>query len=195
MALMTKSKRIEFFKYCGLGEYNAANILKLQKKYFPHYTGKTNNWDSAYGKDTENLLKTIYNCKKHGKNFKPEEFKCGCGGKHCCGYPSYMKAAVIANLQKVRDKYGIPITVTCGLRCAAYNKQLKGSVGNSKHLTGKAVDFYQRGTTDNVSRRKMLIAFLKTLKNHSYSYGNGVASNGTKPNAPNMGNAVHTDVK
>lgn len=190
MALLTKTNRKKYFKELGIGEYNESNIKKIQAKYL-----RPKDVDGKYGKNTDNLLRTLYNVKKYGKNFSITEFKCHCGGKYCTGYPSYMKASVIKNLQAVRTKFGKPITVTCGLRCADYNKQLTGSVSNSKHLSGKAVDFYQAGTTDTLAHRKLLIAFLKTLKEHSYSYGNGIASNGTKPNAPNMGNAVHTDVK
>ena len=33
MALLTTAKRKEYFDKLGLGEYNEANIKKLQKKY------------------------------------------------------------------------------------------------------------------------------------------------------------------
>lgn len=42
-------------------------------------------------------------------------------------------------LQKVRDKYGKPIIVTSGYRCAALNKAVGGSA-TSQHMKGQAAD-------------------------------------------------------
>lgn len=191
MALLSKANRVKYFEACGFGEFTEANILKLQKKYFPHYTGKTDNWDGAYGRDTDNLLRHCYNVFKCTKNFQPQEFKCGCGGKYCTGYPTYMRQSILNNAQDIRTKYGKPMTIACGLRCPTYNKSLPGNAGNnSKHLDGKAIDFYMRGVTDTPANRKKTIKYCKTLKDHNYTYGNG---NGVY--APNMGNALHTDVK
>lgn len=190
MTLLTKATRQNYFAELGLGDYNKANIEKLQAKYL-----RKKDVDGVYGTNTDNLLRSLYNVKKYGKNFTITEFKCHCGGKYCTGYPAALSANVIKNLQSVRTKYGKAITVTCGLRCAPYNKMLSGSVSNSRHLQGKAIDFYQPGTTDTLAHRKTLINYIKKLPNHNYSYGNGIASNGTHPNTPNMGNAVHTDVK
>lgn len=190
MALLTMSKRKEYFAYLGLGEYTKANIKKIQAKYmYAKYV------DGIYGVLTDNLLRTLYNIKKNTKNFSAKEFRCECGGKYCCGYPAAMNASVLKNLQKVRDKYGKPITITCGLRDKKYNASLSGSVSNSRHLQGKAVDFYQSGSTDTVQHRKSLIKYLKKLPKHNYSYGNGCSSTGASVNAANMGNAIHTDVK
>ena len=37
----------------------------------------------------------FYNVNKYTKNFKPEEFKCECNGRHCTGYPDYMKPVLM----------------------------------------------------------------------------------------------------
>ena len=42
-------------------------------------------------------------------------------------------------LQPLRNKYGKPIVITSGFRCAALNK-LVGGVANSYHLQGNAAD-------------------------------------------------------
>ncbi len=39
---------------------------------------------------------TVYNVKNYCKNFNLKEFKCGCGGKHCTGYP------VVLNVQLLK---------------------------------------------------------------------------------------------
>jgi len=188
MALLTTEQRKARFKYLGFGDYNKENITRFQKKYL-----RKKDVDGVYGTDTDRALRHVYNVKKYTKNFSPEEFKCECGGKYCTGYPSYMKRVELENLQSIRDHYGKPMTVTCGLRCKTYNNKLRGSINNSKHLTGYATDFYMPGVTDTLANRKKAVAWIKKLPNHNYTYGNGINSNGVKVSAGYMGNALHTD--
>jgi len=187
MALLTISKRKEYFKFLGLGAYNKANIEKLQRKYFT----RKSDIDGIYGANTDILLRHVYNVKKVCKDFTPEEFKCECGGKYCTGYPVQMKAVELYVLQAIRDKYKKPITITSGLRCKRYNNSLPGSIPSSKHTTGYAVDIYVPGATDTLARRKSLISVLKTLPNFDYAYCNGYNSYGEKISASNMDNAIH----
>ncbi|NLC25592.1 MAG: hypothetical protein GX777_03085 [Fastidiosipila sp.] len=187
--LLTKTKRKAYFKTLGLGEYNKANILKFQKKYFT----RKKDLDGLYGTDTDNLLRHVYNVKTYTKNFKPQEFKCECNGRYCTGYPTYMKPAVLVNIQKIRNKYGKPVHVTSGLRCRGLNSRLVGSSSTSRHLSGLAIDFYISGITNALSRRKSLINFARKLANHHYSYCHGYSSGGYSVSAPNMGTAIHTD--
>lgn len=187
--MLSLSKRKEYFKALGLGEYNKESILKLQKTYF----SREKDCDGVYGNNTDILLRHVYNVKTYTKNFNPKEFKCGCGGKYCTGYPTYMKPATLKNLQTIRDHYKTPITITCGLRCKGYNSSLRGSVSNSLHLKGQAIDMYQQGHTDTLARRKNTINYIKKLVNHHYAYGNGWCSYGYRVSAPNMGNAIHFD--
>lgn len=188
MALLSVKARKKRFKYLGLGEYNKENIKKFQKKYL-----RPQDVDGVYGKNTDYLLRHVYNVTKYAPNFKPEEFKCECGGKYCTGYPSYMKQVELKHIQTIRTMFKKPITVTCGLRCKGYNAKLNGSIENSLHLTGYACDFYQFGVTDTLANRKAAIKKIKTLPNHHYTYGNGINSNGYAVYAPYMGNALHTD--
>lgn len=189
--LLKKSTRRKYFKELGLGEYNKENILKLQKKYF---TNKAEH-DGKYGRNTDILLRHVRNVEKNCKNFSPEEFKCGCGGRYCTGYPTYLRAKECRHIQSIRDLYKRPMQITSGLRCRGYNTRLSGSSSNSRHMTGKAVDFYMAGVTDSLNGRKRLIDTIKHLPNHNWSYCNGYCSKGYAVHAPNMGNAVHTDVR
>ena len=132
--------------------------------------------------------------KRNTKNFSVKEFRCECGGKYCCGYPSTLKVEMLRNIQAIRDHWGRPVTVTCGLRDKVWNSKLGGSIQNSLHLCGQAVDFYQAGVTDTLANRKASIRWIKTLPNHHYTYGNGINSYGNGVSAPYMGNALHTDV-
>lgn len=189
MALLSIAKRKEYFKALGLGEYNEANILKFQKQYFT----RKKDHDGLYGPNTDILLRHVYNVLTYTKNFKPQEFKCECGGRYCTGYPTYMKDFQLKNLQAIRSHWNRPITVTSGLRCKGYNSRIGGSISNSLHLKGQATDFYMAGVTDTLSRRKSAIKWIKKLKRHHYTYGNGCNSCGGRPYAPYMGNALHTD--
>ena len=187
MALLTLEKRKEYFKYLGLGEYNKTNILKLQKQYFT----RKKDQDGIYGQATDYLLRHVYNVRRVCTNFEPQEFKCECNGRFCTGYPVQMKATELYNLQTIRTHYGKPMRITSGLRCKGYNNSLKGSVKNSKHMTGFAADFYIPGVTDSLSGRKSLIAYLKKLPHFDYAYSNGWCSLGYGFSASYMGSAVH----
>lgn len=191
MALLTVAERKAIFKELGL-TYNKANIQALQRKYM----WRSSDVDGIYGPNTDNMLRTVYNTMKYTKNFDPKEFRCECGGRYCCGFPSYMKPHELITIQAIRDHWGRPITVTCGMRDATYNRKLNGSVANSKHLTGSAIDFYQKGVTDTLANRKMAIKWMKrNLPYLNYAYGNGINSSGYSVRAPYMGNALHVDTK
>lgn len=116
-------------------------------------------------------------------HFKRTEFKCGCRGKNCNGWPHEMDPRVINILEALRAYYGgRPITITSGVRCSAYNARVNG-VSNSKHKTGRAADFYIPGICDTAAGRNAVVKKAYAL-GAAYSYCN------TK----SMGNAVHIDV-
>ena len=197
MALLTVEKRKEYFKELGLGEYNEENIKALQKRYML----RKSDADGKYGTNTDNLLRHLWNCHLYLKpeNFKPEEFRCGCNGRHCCGYPTYMKAVELKNVQAIRTHFGKPMTITCGLRDPEYNREV-GGIPNSEHKKGLAVDYHIKGVTDTLANRKSNIAWISKLPGHHYTYGDGIfieTANGKTSrgyvSAPGMGNAMHTD--
>ena len=188
MALLTVEQRKARFKYLGLGEYNKENRLKFQKKAFPN---NPEEWDSKYGINTDRALRHFYNVKKYAPNFKPTEFKCTCG--HCNGYPSYMKQVELKHIQRIRNHYKKPMTITSGLRCSYENSRV-GGVSNSGHLTGYAVDFYMEGVTDTVAHRVATLKYLVKQPNRQFSYGKEMKdSNGLYREASGMGNAMHTE--
>lgn len=191
MALLSVATRKKWFEYCGLGKYNKANILKMQKKYML----RKSDWDGQYGPDTDALLRHLHHVKLYTKNFSPEEFRCGCGGRYCSGYPTWMRANELKHIQTIRSHYGKPMNITSALRCEKYNSRINGASANSRHLKGKAVDFYMSGVSDTLAHRKKAIKYIKKLKNHHYTYGNGYNSNGYAISAPGMADCLHTDVK
>ena len=190
MALLPKSTRKKWFDYLGLGEYNKVNILKFQKMAFSN----THEHDAVYGKNTDIALRHWHHVKLYtnSKNFRPEEFKCTCG--KCTGYPTWMRVNELKHIQTIRTHYGRPMEITSALRCPYGNSKV-GGVPNSAHLSGKAVDFYIAGVTDTLEHRRSAINYIKRLKNHDYSYGDGITSTGAYKEVPQMGNAIHTQVR
>ena len=188
MSLLKVTTRITYFKYLGLGAYNKANILKFQRMAFID----PDEHDGRYGKKTDTALRHWYNVRKNCKNFEPTEFRCPCG--RCTGYPTQMRKVELMHIQRIRTHYGKPMTITSALRCEYQNKKV-GGVSDSRHLQGKAADFYMQGVTDSFENRVKAIKFIKTLPNHRYTYGNGIDSIGQHVSRPSMGNALHTDTK
>lgn len=73
------------------------------------------------------------------ENFSSGEFLCRCG----CGTKD-VRPELVAMLQKIRDHFDAPVTVTSGRRCAKHNARVKGA-RNSRHLTGEAADIRVAG--------------------------------------------------
>lgn len=187
MALLDKSERSKRLKYLGY-TCDSKGIKKFQKKAFPKQPKQQ---DGKYGINTDRALRHFYNVEKVTKDFKPTEFRCNCG--HCTGYPSYMKQVELKHIQKIRDHYKKPMTITSGMRCSYENNRV-GGVRNSGHLRGYAVDFYMKGVTDTVEHRKSALSYMKKLDNHEFTYGAYMKdSNGMYRSASGMGNAMHTE--
>ena len=101
---------------------------------------------------------------KDFKNFTMSELKCKCGGKYCNGMPTGFSYELLGQLQQIRNHFGKPVMITSAVRCKQHNKNV-GGVSNSKHLEGKAVDFYVKGIT-----YKKLYSYVKTLPHNNYTY-------------------------
>lgn len=76
--------------------------------------------------------------------FKREEFRCKCGGKYCNGFPAEPNETLVRVADAIRKEAGTSITVSSGLRCTKHNANV-GGVSNSRHLSGKAMDFCVTG--------------------------------------------------
>lgn len=178
--LLSKKTRRKYFHELGLGEYNEENILRLQKKYFKNHKEH----DGKYGKNTDTLLYNLYQTKKCSPHFSVEEFRCHCGGRYCTGWHTRLSPQLLKNLEQVREHFGGPVRISSPLRCPQWNKLQTGSVSNSKHTQGKAVDIYGN-LTNTSTKRASVKSYWYKLKGANYCYY------GT----PNMGSSVHCDVK
>ena len=75
-----------------------------------------------------------------------EEFRCRCGGKYCNGFPAEPDRTLVELVDDLRADAGRPGHASSGLRCQIWNG-LQGGVANSRHMSGKALDFYIEGFT------------------------------------------------
>lgn len=176
------------------GKKTKEGYKKLQDAFFTRSKDK----DGVYGKNTETLLINAYNFKLICKHFKLSEFKCHCNGKYCTGYPHIIEPSFLANLELFRTKIGEAMICTSGVRCKNHNANVKGG-SKSRHLIGKALDFYTKKSKNSISKRKEYInSWINTYKESRYGYTNGYANLEGKlsyPTGKSIGNAIHIDIK
>ena len=198
--MLSIKKRKQYLKYIGLyngtldnrntAEYRKA-VRTLQNTYFPErlQTGK-------YAKWTEILLRNAVRVKQYTKNFNLTEFSCDCGGRYCSRYPKLISINLLKYAQQIRDNYKEPMYITSALRCERYNNTLSGSIKNSKHTQGKAIDFYTY-STDRLNYRKQVIDYFIKKATASYSYCDSYTRTKLRRgtiNAQYMGTSIHIDV-
>lgn len=116
----------------------------------------------------------------HIRYWTREEFACRCGEYHtpyCNGYPVEPDQTLVEFLDDIRAHFGRPAHRSSGIRCQQHNADQPGSATNSKHLYGKAMDFFIEGISGETVR-----AYAAADPRCNYTY---VIS----------GNYVHVDVK
>ena len=105
----------------------------------------------------------------HIRYWTREEWRCQCGGAYCNGFPAEPDQTLVELVDDVRHSFGAPGHRSSGLRCRIHNRN-EGGVANSRHLTGKALDFYIEG----VSGQTLLGAALADPRTrYAYMIGNG----------------------
>lgn len=94
------------------------------------------------GTDLELLFEGI-------RYWSPEEFRCRCGEYHapyCDGFPVLPDRTLLELVDDLRHDAGRPAHRSSAIRCHQHNIDSKG-VANSRHLRGKALDFFIEGMT------------------------------------------------
>ena len=94
------------------------------------------------GSDTTGVK--TYSVKKDGntylaENFKVKEFACNDGSDTVL-----ISDELVDLLQKIRDHFGVAVTINSGYRTSTYNKKV-GGVSNSQHVKGTAADIVVKG--------------------------------------------------
>lgn len=98
------------------------------------------------------------------KHFEKSEFKCKCGGKYCQGFPQEPKEKLIRAADKVREHFSKPMIVSSGVRCSRHNANV-GGVSNSRHLSGKAMDFCVSGLPAS-----LVLPYVQSISGIRYAY-------------------------
>lgn len=99
--------------------------------------------------------------------FDKSEFACKCGNYHapyCNGAPAEMNKKVVKVADRVRGYFKSPAQVSSGLRCRQHNAD-SGGVSNSRHLSGKAIDFCIVGKTS-----AQVLAYVQKQPEIRYAY-------------------------
>ena len=110
----------------------------------------------AYGIAKPNFWESI-------KYFDRKEFACPCG--RCNGYPAEPKEKLVRVAENVREHFGEAVIVSSGVRCREHNAELPGSVPNSRHLSGKAMDFRVSGIPSSI-----VLPYVQGLSGIRYAY-------------------------
>lgn len=134
--------------------------------------------DGKFGTDTEKRIREVIATgeePKHAEDitgtfwddiryFDREEFRCKCGGKYCTGFPEEPREKLIRVADRVREHFGNTATVSSGVRCPTHNAKV-GGVANSRHLSGKAMDFCVKGFSADI-----VLAYVSKQKDIRYCY-------------------------
>jgi uncharacterized protein YcbK (DUF882 family) len=80
--------------------------------------------------------------KSVSKNFEVKEFKCKDGTDIIITDVLFVQKY----LQKIRDHFGVPVTINSAYRTVSYNKKVGGAT-NSYHVKGQAYDIVVKGHT------------------------------------------------
>ena len=75
------------------------------------------------------------------KNFQFREFDCQ--GKGCCS-TTIIDEKLVEYVQRIRDHFGKPVTITSPYRCEVHNRRVGGAT-KSYHMQGKAADIVVQG--------------------------------------------------
>lgn len=123
------------------GEKSTAATMTFQRKIGILATGVLD--ESCEAKLLEAVTTDSGDWWEEIEYFDRSEFACKCG-RYCDGYPAEMDETVVKVADRVRKHFGTAVIVSSGLRCATHNANV-GGVSNSRHLSGKAVDFCVSG--------------------------------------------------
>lgn len=95
--------------------------------------------------------------------FTRQEFACKCGTS-CDGFPAEPERQLVELADAVRAHFGAPIRVSSGVRCPKHNANV-GGVSNSRHLSGKAMDFRVEGKSS-----AQVLPYVLSLPGVRYAY-------------------------
>jgi len=101
-----------------------------------------------------------------------EEFRCRCGEYHtpyCNGFPVEPDRTLVELVDDIRHELGVRCIRSSGIRCEQHNAD-EGGVSNSRHRSGKALDFMAVGKT---AQEVLAVAQKDKRCRYAYIIGNG----------------------
>lgn len=104
----------------------------------------------------------------HIRYWRREEFRCRCGENHepyCNGFPVEPDKTLVELVDDLRHHFGRPGHRSSGIRCPRHNADQPNAAEKSRHLSGKALDFF----IEDVSGEELLAA-AKADKRCRYAY-------------------------
>lgn len=110
-----------------------------QKYYTKFVTNQNKDGESNMGYKTCKKGSVV----KLSTYFNSTEFDCH--GNGCCSQ-TLINEKLVEYLQKIREHFGQPITITSGYRCPTHNGNVRGATG-SRHTKGDAADIVVKGIT------------------------------------------------
>ena len=144
---------------------------------------KTKKWQEENGLNPDGIAgiltreKMLNNSEWNFPHFQRSEFACKCG----CGFDD-INLRLVQILEDIRSHFGgNPVIITSGCRCAKHNAEV-GGVQGSRHVLGKASDFYIQGIST-----QDLLNYCQELVNQGvlrYTYTNNT----------NMNGVIHIDI-
>lgn len=124
-------------------------------------------WEEETEPDPADAPETLGTLFAGIRYWSPEEFRCRCGEYHepyCSGFPALPDRKLLELADDIREQFGAPAHRTSAIRCHQHNLDSGGAAG-SRHLSGKALDFYIEG----VSGERLLAAVKKDSRTR-YAY-------------------------
>ena len=118
---------------------NQSLTVQNQRSYY----GQTYYQKYAKGVETTMATNTYTKGKsvKLSNNFNSSEFDCH--GSGCCS-TTIINPDLVTYLQKIREHFNAPITITSAYRCTTHNSRVGGATG-SRHTKGDAADIVVKG--------------------------------------------------
>ena len=159
MTIKQKQCLLEYLGYYDPENSNAVN--NVDGLWGPASEAATRRFQSDYGLDADGIFGPLTEAKikevvyrgelpkvdwNEVKYFDKNEFRCNCGGKYCTGFPAEPHPQLVKVADRVRGHFGSAALISSGVRCETHNANV-GGVSNSRHLTGKAMDFRISGKT------------------------------------------------
>ena len=106
------------------------------------------NYYNKFAKKGENIQMAT-NTYKKGQGVKLSTYftsnEFDCHGSGCCS-STLINPELVKYLQKIREHFNAPITITSGYRCLTHNNRVGGATG-SRHTKGDAADIVVKGVS------------------------------------------------